>query len=137
MSTVSTIVTFNHEFSGQLQSPNGSTISISETQIRPYDMVLGGLVACFHHTFLDVLKKKRQHVVNVEYRVEGQKRETIPATLELVQMHITVHGASDQVQADKCFELAKKYCSVYQTLSYVAQMGVTVEYSDAACNENQ
>lgn len=133
MSTVSTIVTFNHEFNGALQSPNGSIIAISENQIRPYDMVLGGLVACFHHTFLEVLQKKRQQVERVEYQVEGRKREEVPATLELIQMQIMVYGVSDKEQAAKCFELAKKYCSVYQTLSHVAQIAVTVTYQNEAC----
>lgn len=133
MSTVSTIVTFNHAFNGQLQSPNGSTIAISESQIRPYDMVLGGLVACFHHTFLEVLQKKRQQVERVEYQVEGKKREEVPATLELIQMKIAVYGVSGKEQAAKCFELAKKYCSVYQTLSHVAQIEVIVTYQNEAC----
>lgn len=126
MSLVQTSVKFGSDFNGTLTTPNNSMISISSDQIKPYDMMLGALVACFHHTFLEVVGKKRQSVEEVIYEVNGRKRETVPTMLEYVKMEITVVNASDADQIDKSLELAKKYCSVFQTISHVAEIEVNV-----------
>lgn len=128
MSEINVSVAFGSEFQGTLTSANESTIEIGSNNIKPYDMMLGALASCFHHTFLEVMTKKRQTFSNIEYRVYGRKRETVPTTLEYVKMDVTVTGAQDPVQAEKSIELAKKYCSVYQTISHVATIEVDVKY---------
>lgn len=125
---VNVTVTFDQEFKGELVSANESTIQVGQDAIRPYDMLMGALVSCFHHTFLEIVGKKRQRVAHVEYRVHGRKRETTPTMLEYVRLDVIVTGGSDVLQIEKSFELSKKYCSVYQTLSHVATIEVNITH---------
>ena len=121
-------VEFRNEFKGKLTTTTNSELTIGLEQIRPYDMMLGALVSCYHATFLDILQKKRQVVEHVSYQVTGTKRTEVPTTLEHVLMSVKVVGVSDETQANKCFELAKKYCSVYSTISHVAEIEVVISY---------
>ena len=106
---VNVSVSFGSEFEGTLTSTNESTISIGPDNIRPYDMMLGALVSCFHHTFLEILIKKRLQVDNVTYRVYGKKRNAVPATLEYVRIDLSISSTGNQKDIEKAVELAKKY----------------------------
>ncbi len=54
--------------------------------------------------------------------VEGEKREEVPTTLKTVHLKVTISGASEEKGLTKALDLAGKYCSIYQTISHVADM---------------
>ena len=129
MSQVNAVIEFQKGFHGNLVLNKGEIgIGIEDDKAKPYDMLQGALAACLHSTFLDVLTKKKIELAYAKYVVSGEKRETIPMTLEKVVIHVTCphHEKEDQIR--KSMELAQKYCSVYATISQVANISLELEF---------
>lgn len=124
-------VSFTNKFEGKLALKEGNVaIGMKPDQASPYRLLQGALVACFHSTFLDVIEKKKIKITAVDYFTSGEKRDEIPSTIDYLTMDVTVKGASNQQGCLKAFELAKKYCSIYHTISQVGQITVNVEFID-------
>ncbi len=116
---------FDNQLHGILTGHHGSSqVGPAEGALDPYDMVLGGLGGCLNHTLQSILDKKRIKVQGIHYDIEGEKRTEPPTTLKYVDVRMQVRGADEEAKNDieKAFELATRYCSVYQTLSKVATM---------------
>ena len=125
---VSAVLDFNNEFQGQLQLKEGQiNIGMQANEARPYDLLQGALVSCLHSTFLDILEKKRLSIAFAHYDVEGEKRDEIPSTLKSVKITVTLPKGNEE-QFTKSMELAKKYCSVFTTISKVAEMELVICY---------
>lgn len=125
---VSAVIDFKHNFQGQLQLREGVlNIGLAEHEARPYDLLQGALVACLHSTFLDILEKKRMSIEFAHYEVEGEKRDEIPTTLKSVNVVVTLPSGNEEALI-KSMELAKKYCSVFNTISHVAEMHLEVRF---------
>ncbi len=123
MSKQNVKVEFNPEFVGTLISDRGEVkIGAQEGGMSPYNLLLGGLASCLYATFLEISEKKKITFESASFDIEGDKRETVPTTLEKVVIKLTVKGASDEKGLVKSLDLAAKYCSIYQTLSHVAEM---------------
>ncbi len=122
---------FDNQMHGILTGHHGSSqVGPSEGALAPYDMVLGGLGGCLNHTFQTILDKKKIKVHGVNYAIEGIKREEVPTTLKQVDIDVTINGADEdkKLQIEKAFDLATKYCSVYQTIANVAKMNTSVKF---------
>ncbi len=122
---------FDNQMHGILTGHHGSSqVGPSEGALAPYDMVLGGLGGCLNHTFQSVLDKKQIKIHGVNYAIEGVKRTEVPTTLKEVQIDVIVSGVDEdkKAQVEKAFELATKYCSVFQTISKIATMHYTVSF---------
>ena len=133
--TIDITAVFGPEFSGTLQIARGTAaIGREADELQPYDMLLGALAARYYSTFLDIMKKKRVTYDSCEIKVQGVKREEIPATLETVSMSITVYGAEQERGFQQAADLAAKYCSVYQTIAEVAEMSYTLTFKEAPDN---
>lgn len=125
---VSAVIDFNSTFKGQLQLKEGYiNIGSQANEARPYDLLQGALVSCLHSTFLDILEKKRLTIDFAHYEVEGEKRDEIPTTLKSVTITVTLPSGQEEALT-KSMELAKKYCSVFSTLSKVAEMNLIINY---------
>jgi putative redox protein len=125
---VTAVIDFKHNFQGQLQLREGVlNIGIADHEARPYDLLQGALVACLHSTFLDILEKKHLAIDFAHYEVEGEKRDEIPTTLKSVNVVVTLPSGNEETMI-KSMELAKKYCSVFNTISQVAQMHLEVRF---------
>jgi len=125
---VSAVLDFNNTFKGQLQLREGHIdIGSQANEARPYDLLQGALVSCLHSTFLDILEKKRLSIDFAHYEVEGEKRDEIPTTLKSVTVTVTLPAGQEEALT-KSMELAKKYCSVFSTLSNVAEMNLIIKY---------
>ena len=123
---------FDNQFQGILTGHHGSVqVGSKEGSLVPYDMVLGGLGACLNHTFQSVLDKRKIQIHAIHYDILGTKRDTVPTTLELVDIKVSITGAdpADITKIEKAFEQATRYCSVYQTISHVAKMKYTVLFN--------
>ncbi len=122
-------VRFNKSFKGELLAKNGKVkIGIEKGELAPYDMLLGSLATCLYSTFLDVIEKKRITFDESTVIVEGEKRKEIPATLEWVKVVIEISNVSNEKGVLKAAELAEKYCSIYETISKVAEMSLEVKF---------
>ena len=51
---------FGREFRGEMQAKNATVqVGKEENCLAPYEMLLGGLGACFYSTFVDIADKMR------------------------------------------------------------------------------
>ncbi len=122
---------FDNQMHGIITGHHGSSqIGPAEGALAAYDMVLGGLGSCLNHTFQSVLDKKKLKIHGINYDIKGIKREEIPTTLKTVDVAVTISGIDEDEQSkvEKAFEMATRYCSVYQTISQVATMNYTVNF---------
>lgn len=125
---VSAVLDFNSQFKGQLKLREGVIdIGLEANEARPYDLLQGALAACLHSTFLDILEKKRLTIDFAHYEIEGEKREEVPTTLKSVKVTVTLPKGQEEALT-KSMMLAKKYCSVFSTLSNVAEMELVINY---------
>lgn len=120
---------FSEGFNGKLIANNGEAeIGSKEGQLSPYDMFLGALASCLYSVFLDVINKKK---ITFEYSrvlVKGIKRDEIPTTLKQTDIVIEIKNASNEKGVLSSAELAKKYCSIYETISKVSEMSLEVKF---------
>jgi putative redox protein len=129
MSVLRVDLKFKDGFKGQMAAKNTTVaVGLEAGELRPYDMMLGALASCLYSTFLDVTNKKRITFEESNVIVTGEKREQIPATLKWVKVVIEVKGASEEKGVLRAAELSKKYCSVYETISKVAEMELEVKF---------
>jgi len=122
---------FENSFKGKLSVPNGEVAIGSEVgTVGPYDMLIGALAGCLYATFLDVVEKKRGRFDTAEFHVEWEKRKEVPSTLKWVNLKLTIYGSveKDRPGIEKAAQLATKYCSIYQTISRVAEMSLELVY---------
>ena len=122
---------FDNQTNGILNGSHGSVrVGAEDGSLSAYEMVLGGLGACVNHTLQSILDKKKIEIHGLNYEIEGVKRDDVPATLETVEVNITISGVeeSDQKKVQKSVDLASRYCSMYATLSEVASMTTNVHF---------
>ncbi|HZJ88307.1 MAG TPA: OsmC family protein [Sphaerochaeta sp.] len=94
-----------------------------------YDLLFGALSACLFATFDALAKKMRATWATVDFVVDGQKRESSPTTLEWVTIQVSATGVEDEEKFLRAFETATRYCSIYTTISQVAKMTWSVDFS--------
>jgi len=116
---------FSQPFRGKGMNDRNCTIAIGEKQKEagPYDLLLMSLGSCLYSTFEDILAKKKLTFEKLEIDISGEKRTEVPTTLEFCNVIFTAKTDDKNKKAFiKSLELACKYCSIYNTLSYVAEM---------------
>ena len=79
---------------------------------------------------MDVMKKKRIEFERFEMDITGEKRTEIPTTLKWVNVVATVYGPAKENGVGEAFRLATEYCSIYQTLSHVAEMSYEIKIAE-------
>ena len=122
---------FRNTFEGELIAAHGEVaIGSTEGKVAPYDMLLGALGSCLYSTFMDVMKKKRIEFERFEMVITGEKRTEIPTTLKWVNVVATVYGPAKENGVSEAFRLATEYCSIYQTLSHVAEMSYEIKIAE-------
>lgn len=120
---------FTNEFNGTLTSPTGEIkIGVVEGSMRPYHLLFGALGSCLYSTFLDIVEKKRLTFDGVTIEISGEKRTEVPTTLETGLIKLIVKNPSNEEQFEKSAKLASKYCSIYETVSKVADLSLEVEF---------
>ena len=120
-------MTFKEGFVGELSSPTSKIkIGKQENGIAPYNMIYGALGACFYATFLSISDKMRLTFSGAEIEITGTKRDQSPATLEQVYVKLVVHNPSHEEKLKKAAQLGAQHCSIYETISKVAQMNLEI-----------
>lgn len=120
---------FTNEFSGELVVANGKVaIGVEKGTVAPYDLLFGALASCLYATFLDVAEKKKIGFESARIEVTGEKRTETPTILTWVDTKIIIKGAEKEKGLEKSYEMATKYCSIYQTIAQVAKMTWSVEF---------
>lgn len=117
---------------GTAVTDRGYSLNIlsGENSARPYELLSMALASCLYSTFEDIYKKKRLSCESVSVDVAGKKRAETPKFLEVCDVKFTVRAADKIPGFEKSFELACKYCSIFQTLSKVAEMKTEISFID-------
>ncbi|MGM0431743.1 MAG: OsmC family protein [Spirochaetota bacterium] len=115
----------------QIQNDRDNTITIGRGQdaFVPYDLLLGALESCLFSTFNDVVQKMHLSYEQVDMEVFSEKRDADVATLETCSVQVSVTGGSDERKLRRAFDIATRYCSVYQTISKVASMNWDITFT--------
>lgn len=126
-------IEFKNSFEGVLKASRVDVnIGMEEGMASPYELLSGALASCLYSTFLDVLEKKKLEFESCIINISGEKRSTIPMTLEWVKVEFVIRGAQNLEAKEKSFiksgELATKYCSIYQTIACVANMEHSIKF---------
>lgn len=120
---------FDNTFNGTLTSETESVkIGVVEGSMRPYQLLFGALGSCLYSTFLDIIEKKRLTFDSVVMEISGEKRSEVPTTLKTGTILMVIKNPSNEEQFIKSAKLASKYCSIYETVSKVAELTLEVEF---------
>lgn len=127
-------IQFKDTFEGVLKASRVDiNIGMNEGEASPYELLSGALASCLYSTFLDVVEKKKLSFESCTINVTGEKRTSIPMTLEWVSVEFNIKGANNLESKEKAFiksaELATKYCSIYQTIAQVAKMEHRIKFT--------
>lgn len=122
-------VKFSREFKGVLDTgQTRAAVGKEPGELAPYDMLFAALASCLYATFLDIVDKKKIDFQSAKVLVTGEKREEVPTTLKWVKVKYEIEGSDNEKGLMRSADLAAKYCSIYQTLSQVAEMSWELEY---------
>lgn len=124
-------VEFSEGFNGTAKNEGGASLQIAKEAWRPYELLFSALASCMYSTFLDVINKKKLDYDKIIIDIDGEKVDDIPSFLKKADITFTVHGAekdNEKVAAkfDKSLRLAAKYCSIYNTLTKVAELNSSI-----------
>lgn len=113
------------------ENDSGTSLNIASggTSMNPYELLLLALGSCLEATFEDVAQKMRVSWESVTMDISGEKRDEVPTFLKQCTVSLQVTGASDEKRFERAFSVASRYCSIYQTLSKVAEMDWNITFS--------
>ncbi|KAJ3324040.1 hypothetical protein HDU76_013498 [Blyttiomyces sp. JEL0837] len=107
------------QFLGTDASGNKIMMSGSdEPGIGPMKMLLMAVGGCASVDLITILKKQRQKISTVSFRIEGQRSTELSRPFESIHMTAIVKGENlDMKKVEKAVELSiEKYCGVHGTL---------------------
>ena len=91
---------------------------------RPAELPLWGLAGCTGSDAMEILKKMRQDVEDMEVIVRAKKAEGYPARYESIEVEFVVKGKDlDPAKVEKAVQLSEeKYCTVGGSLRHPVAM---------------
>lgn len=100
-----------------------------EDGLGPYEYLMGALAGCFTSTLMDILDQEGIACGDIDVHCFGEKRGSIPTTLENTWIEMRIHGSGDipEERILSCIEKTKETCSIYQTIRQVSAMHVKFE----------
>lgn len=120
---------FKYGFDGEVLTPTGEIlIGEGENKMMPYDLLFGALGSCMYANFIGISKKKKIKFESVRMEVTGEKRDEVPALLKWVRVKYIVKNGEKEKGLTQAADLSSKHCSIYQTISYVADMSCVIEF---------
>ena len=96
---------------------------------RPMQLMLSGLGGCSTIDILDILKKQRQEVQDINIDVSATRYEDqVPSLFKAIHIKYTVQGPVDEKKLIRAIELSlDKYCSVAKILEKTAEISYSYE----------
>ena len=96
---------------------------------RPMQLLLAAIGSCSAIDVLDILKKQRQDVKDIQIKVNGEREEgKVPSLFTNIQVHYVLVGDLDPEKVKRAVALSmEKYCSVAKTLEKTANIAYTTE----------
>lgn len=95
----------------------------------PMQLLLAATGACAAVDIVEILKKKRKTVWDLQIKSEGIRRDETPKRFNRINLHFMLY--SPDTQADEFLKVVRlgvdKYCSVSASLSTDIEISYTVE----------
>jgi putative redox protein len=97
--------------------------------MKPSDLLLVALAACTAVDVVEILTKKRIHLIKLEISANGEQDNNPPWTFRKIHLHYHVGGKGLTTKAvEQAIQLSEeKYCSVASTLRGVAVITTSFE----------
>ncbi len=91
---------------------------------RPMQMLLAGLGGCSTIDIINILRKQRQPLDDIQVTVDGEREPNVePSLFREIHVHFTMKGHLDEDKVQKAVDLSmEKYCSVAKTLEKTANI---------------
>lgn len=92
--------------------------------VSPMQMLLMGVGGCTAIDMIDILRKQRQPLVNLEIQVSGERGEEYPKPWKSMHVHYIFYGNGlDPKKVERAIDLSiEKYCGAHATVAGVAAM---------------
>ncbi len=96
---------------------------------RPMQLILSGLGGCSTIDILDILKKQRQPVRDINVDVNATRYEDqVPSLFKTIHLTYTIYGPVDEKKVARAIELSmEKYCSVAKILEKTAKISYSYQ----------
>lgn len=106
--------------------------------VSPMQMLLMGVGGCTAIDVIDILRKQRQPLVNLEIQVSGERAEEYPKPWKAMHVHYIFYGAGlDPVKVERAIDLSvEKYCGAHATVAGVAKMSHDYEIVEVSAAES-
>ncbi len=117
---------------GVLVTDKGTKVSLGREDgtVAPYELLLGGLSYCLFRTFESVSEKMKAEYAGMDMEITGVKGDDKIGMLTNVDLTVSVTGAADEKKITKAFEIATRYCSVFNTLGKIAEMKWEISFHE-------
>lgn len=92
--------------------------------VSPMQMLLLGVGGCTAIDIVDILRKQRQPLEDLEVLVSGERGEEYPKPWRAMHIHYILYGAGlDLQKVERAIALSvEKYCGAHATVAGVAEM---------------
>ncbi|KAA0265539.1 MAG: OsmC family peroxiredoxin [Chloroflexi bacterium] len=96
------------------------------------DLLSAALIGCSAYDVVEILRKQRQELKQLQVRAEAVQDETPPWRFRKIHIHYQVVGRGlDPKKVRRAVQLSEeKYCSVYATLRDVIEITHDIEVID-------
>jgi putative redox protein len=116
----------NQTFIGMDSSNHSILLSgtADEEGLKPSDMLLVALATCTAISVVEILRKKKTPLSNLEIKVSGQQDSNPPWTFRAIHLKFLVSGKDlTEKNLHQAIEISEaKYCSVAATIRGVAKI---------------
>ncbi|MGM0545407.1 MAG: OsmC family protein [Bacteroidota bacterium] len=109
------------------QNNAGNTVHIDGAEavggegkgMRPMELMLVSVASCSAVDVVEILKKQRQPLKNIQISVSGERPESgAPRPYKSIDLHFTLYGNLEESKVARAIKLAvEDYCSARATLS--------------------
>lgn len=97
--------------------------------LRPMEFLAGSLAGCMSIDILLIMKKQRIDVKHFEIKINGQRREQIPAKFETIELEFIVDAGVPLDKLDRAVHLShEKYCSVSASIDPSVKLVTSVRH---------
>ena len=92
--------------------------------VSPMQLLLLGVGGCTAIDIVDILRKQRQPLDDLEVQVTGDRAEDYPKPWRAMHIHYILYGSGlDSRKVERAIELSvEKYCGAHATVAGVAEM---------------
>ncbi len=112
-----------------LEMDGSSAIGGNNKGMRPMQLLLAGLGGCSTIDVVQILKKQRQPLEDIQVRIDGEReKDVVPSLFQKINVHFTLKGDLDENKVKRAIQLSiEQYCSVAKTLEKTAKITSSFE----------